>query len=91
MLQTTGMMCLSENVTKPSVGVVRDRNYDHNKGRYKYHSPWDTNPHRLNTGPADQEFFRTSRMALTWRLSEILQEARWNAPCSVLDFCKTAL
>jgi len=48
MLRTTGCIdVFVRSVTKPSVGVVRDRNYDHNKGRYEYHSPWDTNAHRL--------------------------------------------
>ena len=48
MLQTTVTdVFVGRNVAEPSVGVARDRNYDRNKGRYKYHSPWDRNPHRL--------------------------------------------
>ena len=92
MLQTTVTdVFVGRNVTEPSVGVARDRNYDRNQGRRKYYSPWAPILTDLNTGPADQEFFRTSRMALTWRLFEILQEAHWNAPCRVLDFGKTTL
>ena len=45
-------MCLSVEMSRNHVWRQReDRNYDRNKGRNKYHSPWDTNPHRLKYRP----------------------------------------
>src|ERR1035441_1770054 len=82
MLQTTVTeVFIGRNVAEPSVGVARDRDYDRNQGRCKYHSSWDTNPHRLKYRALLTKNCSEHRgMALMWRLFAILQEAYWNTP-----------
>jgi hypothetical protein len=54
MLQTVTIdVFVGINATEPNVGVARDRDYEHDKGRYKYHSLGTPILTDTNTGPAD--------------------------------------